>query len=506
MYFSGKEILNGKGYHGWTSHFWPPLFPILIGILSKLFSGFTAGKLISIVSSALLLYVSYDLSITLTGNIEIAILTQVFLLLSPLFFRESLQAHNHMLDAMLFISGTTLFIKFFTHPSPLIFIAIGIVCGLSGLTRFTSYALLALPSSFFFYYNIHDATILAISFWVGFSIISFPWWIYNFLRNGSPIYNWDHLNVHVGVIPNEYGTSLHALFQCADQSNLNSIIDIIRSYPQNYIRNIYRNLRSCFYWLMKSAGVMAPFVIPGFFQGFFSLQTQNWLILYGILTLYILVISQAYVSDYYLLSCSPIITVISIIFLLNFLSLFLEEYPKLINYHFRDIIIILLLIAGLIVIMRRIKEYLRENQDGLYYLADLKQVTQALISYDPIINTKVIMAIDPIRAYYAGSKFLSTPLVYGGDVKGLVSYQGMGDRIKKYAPKYPADMEEENLRADYIIYTRTPEDLPTNFLHDLPQYKFLLEPKSKKIPDNFSLIYESSNVVAYEVKWDKKQL
>jgi hypothetical protein len=50
QYFSGKEILRGDGYRGWTSHFWPPLFSTVLGLVSKLLPGSTAGKIISIMS------------------------------------------------------------------------------------------------------------------------------------------------------------------------------------------------------------------------------------------------------------------------------------------------------------------------------------------------------------------------------------------------------------------------------------------------------------------------
>ena len=32
QFFAGREILTGFGYNGWTSHFWPPLYSLLIGI------------------------------------------------------------------------------------------------------------------------------------------------------------------------------------------------------------------------------------------------------------------------------------------------------------------------------------------------------------------------------------------------------------------------------------------------------------------------------------------
>ena len=44
--FAASEIAQGAGYTGWASHFWPPLFPLLILALSPLMTAFAAGKLI----------------------------------------------------------------------------------------------------------------------------------------------------------------------------------------------------------------------------------------------------------------------------------------------------------------------------------------------------------------------------------------------------------------------------------------------------------------------------
>jgi hypothetical protein len=105
QYFAGKEIVTGLGYHGWTSHFWPPLFSILIGLFSTVFSGFVAGKLISIVAGSILLYVAYDLANTLSDKKNTGLLVQLFIIVCPLYFLQSLLAHNHMLDSLLFIMG-----------------------------------------------------------------------------------------------------------------------------------------------------------------------------------------------------------------------------------------------------------------------------------------------------------------------------------------------------------------------------------------------------------------
>jgi hypothetical protein len=500
QYFCGKEILSGKGYRGWTSHFWPPLFPTLMGLVSKLFSGFSAGKLISITCSSFLLFVAYDLTIVLTRSNEIGLLTQVFLALSPVYFRESLQAHNHMLDALLFVSGLTLFIKSFAEPTLTMFLGAGLIGGLAGLTRYTSYVLLALPASLFFLFEPSQATIFAVAFWVGFSIISLPWWVYNALHNGSPVHNWDHLNVCVGVFQSLYGGSLWGLFQFADKLEFNSLFDVFGASPKMYLKNVFRNIYRSIIWLIRYGGVLAPFVIPGVFGSFLLFQPQYWFPLFGTLALYVILVSQAYVNDYYFLSWTVLMILISVVFFVEYTALILERYSVLANYPVKELSISLLAIAGLALISYEISRYLKERKTSIS-LADLDQVTHALTKHDPSLETKVIMAIDPARAYYAGAKYLSTPLNYKGSVEGLVSYRGLSERVKEYAPKYPSDMEVGNLRADYLIYTRASENTPDWEFHDLPQFDFLLDPESNKIPDNFERVYLSERVAVYGIHW-----
>jgi 4-amino-4-deoxy-L-arabinose transferase-like glycosyltransferase len=499
QYFCGKEILSGEGYHGWASHFWPPLFSLSIGLGSKLLSGFTAGKIISIVSGSLLLLVAYDLGIALTGSKEIGLLTQAFLAVSPLHFRESLRANNHMLDSFLFIFGLTLFLRSIGAATPYGIIGAGLVCGLAGLARYTSYVLLALPLSLFFLFEPTQAVYFAIAFWVAFSIVSLPWWIHNTRTNGSPLHNWNHLNVAMAVFPGSYGWSQIGLFQCAAGSEFNSVLDVFRANPKLYVKNVLRNLPQCATRLVKATGIMAPFVVPGFFDAFLSFQSSSWFIVLGVLILFVGLVSQASAGDYFLLGWTALITLMGTAFLHKFIALVVEKYAIPSGYPIELLVVSLLLIAGLAWTAYRFRQFL-EWEKTRAGLADLDQVTQALAKHDANLASKVVMAVDPARAYYSGTKYLSTPLVdYNGPVDGLVRYQGLGERAGEYAPRYPSSMHSDSLRADYLIYTRVPQDMPCYLWEEIPQFDFLLEPASDETPENFERIYLSEEVAVYEI-------
>lgn len=502
QYFAGQEIFSGVGYQGWASHFWPPMFSVLIGLTSLFVPGFFAGKLISIVASAVLVYIAFRFAIELTGQKRIGLWTQAFLVVSPLYFFESVRANNHVPDALFFVAGLWLFFRAFKEPNPRKFVAVGLVCGLAGLSRYTSYVLIFLPFFLVLVLDFKSAAKSALAFWGGFALISLPWWLFNTLQNGWPLDTWQHLNVCAGVIYGS-GEAGQNLWRCSDRSNINSVLDILTAYPVDYLKNVIKNIFESGKLLVRYGGVLVLFVIPAILDSFLSIKTEHWVILLGELALSIFLVSQAFVNHWYFLNWMVLIILLSVAFVVRYLTRWQERYPILKKHHFRSLSLALLVTIGIILTSFELATYLDEG-DSYFPLVDLDQVTEALKEYDPNLETKVIMAIDPARAYYAGSKFLVTPSEYEGSIDGLVSYQGLSERLKAYAPKYPSDMEGDTLRADYLIYTRTPDNTPAWELQDLLQFSFLLDPKSDKIPENFKLVYQSPDVVVYEIDWSDR--
>lgn len=84
------------------------------------------------------------------------------------------------------------------------------------------------------------------------------------------------------------------------------------------------------------------------------------------------------------------------------------------------------------------------------------------------------------------------PLYYEGDLSGLVSYNGISDRVKYSIPKYPSLDVDPNLRVDYLIYDKSAQSA-------LPQFSYLFDENSTQIPKNFVLIYKSQSVVVYKI-------
>lgn len=495
QYFSGGEILAGIGYHGWASYFWPPLFSFLIGIGSLILPGFLAGKLISILSASALLFVAFHFTQEIFHRKEIGWWAQVFLILSPTYVIQSLLAHNHMLESLFFTTGLYLFLRSFRDPRPGKFLIAGLVCGLAGLSRYTSYVLLALPFFIFILKPGFWRTIkLGVVFWVGFTVISLPWWYANTVDHGSPIYSWEYLNICTAVMAHNPGTN-HSLWWCANQ-NLNGIADIVIAYPLEYVKNFVDNISQSIKLLVKYGGALAPFVLPAILASIFFMEPRQWLTIFGVLSLSVFLISQAFVNEWYLLSWIVPIIIVTVMFVFMYIDRIVEKYSTLNKYHARQLFLTLLVMAGLALTVNRLETFVIAERNYLP-LGDVEVATQALKAHDPDLKSKIVMAIDPGRAYYAGSKFLITPLDYEGPLEAMVSYNGVSEQLKNYAPKYPSTMTGSDLKADYLIYTASSENWMGGY--ELPQFSFLLNPKSDKIPNNFEIIYQSSNVVVYEI-------
>lgn len=494
--FSGRELVSGAGYHGWASGFYPPLFSLVYGVGSLFGDGFVAGKVISVLSASLLLWVAFRLAGELGMDKAIRLLAQLFLALSPLFFQEALQADNHMFEALLFNSGLLLFLRGTKTPLPSRLFWAGVVCGLAGLTRYTSYVLILLPFSLFVFRDLNRRAVLAGSFLIGFVLVSTPWWAYNGWYNGSGFYNLNYLNVWTGIVGRDTN-SLHVIWRSLANQSVTGLGDILRHHTKAYAHHVFGNLFQCADLLIGSAGALALLVVPGILDSLLRLNPKQSLVVFGVLGASVFAVAQAYINPYYLLQWTPLMVVVSVAFLTSYLRSLEERFGDFRAWHGGRLVIGGVLAFGLLLCWRPLKAYYAEPAP-YHWLSDIDQVTMALQKHDPNLKSKVVMAVDPARAYYAGSRYLETPFEYVGTIDGLVCYRGISPRLRHYAAKYPSGMDEANLKADYLVYTST-DDL--HQLHDPPQFDFLMDPASDRIPRNFRLIYRSISTVVYEVDW-----
>ncbi|WP_416827841.1 ArnT family glycosyltransferase [Ectobacillus polymachus] len=484
--FAGRAIFSGQSYAGWTSHYWPPLYSLLVGFLQLFMSGFLASKLISLVAGVLLLYVAYKLAIELTQKKVIALLTQLFLVVNPLFLLLSIQAENNMLDSLFFVSSILLLLQSLKVPESKRFIVLGLIAGLAGLSRYTSYTLVPLVAlTIFIALDWRKALKPLFWFALSFSIVSLPWWIMNTIQSGSPFATWQYLNIGYGVF------DLSPLWWWNLHANYNGIGDIILANPGSYDQHVLYNLWNSLLLLLKTCVVLSPFVIPAWIGSWFSIKRIYWVSLVTGLCLYFLLVSQAFVFAKVFLSWTVISTILSI----DFISTLLTRYER----HHRFLTVVkkwllpTLLCFGFMVTFFVTYQYIQGDSYDDGELADQKAITQVLKAYDPNIEHKTIMAVHPARAYYLGTQFLMIPLYYEGNVEGINSYKALDEKVIQHAPNSYASPLTSPVKSDYLIYDRYASKY-------LPQFSFLFDPNSAQVPSNFKLVYQSNEAVVYEIE------
>jgi hypothetical protein len=484
--FAGRGIFNGEGYTGWPSHYWPPLYSSLSGFLDLFLPGFLASKLISHVSGVLLLYVAYKLAVELTGKKSIALLTQLFLVGNPLFLISSLQAENHMLDSLFFVSSILILFQSLKAPESKRFIVLGLVAGLAGLSRYTSYILVPfIALTIFRAFHWKKACKPLMMFAGSFLVVNSPWWLMNTIQNGSPFATWQYLNIGFGFFERNpmWWWKLHADF--------NGITDIIFSNPWAYVHHVFSNMLLSILFLVATCVILSPFVLPAWIGSWFSIKKIYSVSLLIGVVLFIILVSQAFVFPEVFISWTVVFTILSIHLISNLLTRYEKCYPSLMVM--RKWLLLSLLSCGFIITGYLTYQYIQEDDYDGGQLADQKAITETLKAYDSNIEDKTVMAVNPARAYYLGTQFLMIPLYYEGEVDGIYFYEDLDEKVIQHAPNSFSGPLTLPVKSDYLIYDRFT-------MKYLPQFSFLFDPDSEQIPSNFKLIYQSKEAVVYEIE------
>lgn len=492
-YFSGMDIYNGNGYRGWGSHFWPPLYPLLTGALAMWMDGPAAGELISVASAALLLWVAHRFVYRLTGNDVIACLAQLLIATNYTFVLLSIKSENHMLDSLFYVWAILLLLQSLDQEKGTRYFVVGLVCGLAGLSRYTSYSLVpAFVITLFFFYPPRRAILLGMYLLAGFILVSAPWWILNYQYNGSPVSTWQYMNIGKGVFSDE-GSKWWWYWDGID--TVRSVSDIVLQAPVAYMANFLRNVAKSIYLIVFKSQLTGMICLASL--GYYIFRQHNR---YGVqflrerlflpvliaLVCYIMLVSQAFVFSEVFLSWLVLVVIYGAYAIYR-----LNPGIRLFGQSYRPVILALVaLIIGLDVVYTswQLNRYMK----NAFGLEENRQIVAAIKAHDSNLDQRLVMSFHPARAYYLGSSFIMLPPYYKGDVSGLVSFQGMSFKVKDHAPRFPSTINVNNLKVDYLIYDRVAAGY-------LSQFSFLLDKNSHRIPSNFQLVYLSSDVAVYKI-------
>lgn len=492
-YFSGEDIYRGNGYRGWGSHFWPPLYPLLSGALGRLVDGTAAAELISVISAVLLLWVAHRFVYRLSCNSAVACLTQLLVAANYTFVVLSIKSENHMLDSLFYVSALLLLIGNLQRDSARGYFWVGVVCGLAGLSRYTSYSLLpAFVLTLFCFYPYRRAITHALYIAAGFILLSSPWWIINYLNNGSPFSTWQYMNIGAGVFSGN-GSKWWWFWSGID--GVHSVTDIIFTAPGPYFFNFGRNvLRSLFLIVFTGqlTGLICLVALGCFiFRQFFKykmplLQDRFIMPMLIALVCYIVLVSQAFVFTEVFLSWQVLVVIYGV-----YAVYALSPGIRLFGHVYRPVMLTLIvMIAGFDIYYTnwQLRRYIADTTG----MEDNNRIVASIKAYDGNMAQKVVMSFHPARAYYLGSGYVMLPPYYQGDVNGLVTYHGMSYKVRDHAPRFPSTIDVNNLKVDYLIYDKWAAEY-------LPQFSFLLDRNSPRIPANFKLLYLSPDAAVYRI-------
>jgi len=489
QYFQGIEIFHGEGYNNWGSHYWPPLYSILIGLLSNFTSGFFAAKFISILASTFTLIVVFYLVTEFTGERKIAIISQLLIALNPYYLISSIQAENHMLDTLFFVSAFFFLVKFIKDPDKKANIVL-LACStaFATLSRYTSYSLIPLILIVLIFYTKKKYFLSSfIIFTLLLLFINLPWYYYNYIKNGFPLHTWQYLNIGSYTYPGGIRE-----WQWSGQTNYQNISQILNDYPRAYFTNFIGNaIDGCINILRATKIIIIISLLLIFSQRKnvdFHYPSQfiknKYIQLFSIGFIgFLILVSQAFVFTQVFLSWNVLFTVFLIVVTINLIDL--NGIKKL---HLEILLILLIINLGYSGV--HINKYLKDENDDDGELADYKNVNTVLCKEKNIADS-YIMAIHPARAYYANSHYIMLPEYFKGNVAQLVKYEGLSEKVKTTQPKY-LNIENKNIHSDFLIY-----DIYSKTM--LPQFEFLFDEKSSKIPENFQLLFKGKDVVVYKI-------
>jgi hypothetical protein len=488
--WAGSAVLEGRGYRGWASHFWPPLYTLLAGALEALWPRVLAVKLVSVVAAAWTVYQAQQIALLVTRSRSAEAFCAFSVACTPVFALGAIQAENHMLESALLLTACRMVMvpeRGDEAAQLRANIALGVVLGLAGLTRYTSYV--ALPA--FVATTLLDfarprssriRSSLAIA--AGFAAVSAPWWIYNAALNGSPLHTWQYLNIGSRVHP-----AGKARWLWVDQAHFRSVGEILLAYPERYVLNVATNLATSAKLVSLELGVLVPAGLIGLVLAR-RIARRSAARVFSLVSFgYVALASQAFVFGSALL---PIVVLLATCAALAVFAL----GEKMRSRAWRRAFVAVTAACIALQVARsglRLRTYTTKgeayDQGNAEELAAFIRSMRAL---DDDLGSRVVMAVNPGRAYVLGTRWVVPPREVARTPDDLVRMRGLSEPVLAYAAREPASLDLHDLRVDYLIY-----DVP--LAKHLPELKYLLRPRDKRVPRHFKPVFVSNDAVVYRI-------
>lgn len=410
-----RNILNGVINVG---EFRGPGYPAMVALVSTVVNDFfKSGLIISAISSALVILISFKLLKKIFGD-KIAFLVSLTLILNPTFLRYSYVCGTDMFFNLLVSSAVFFaFVGASNGKITLLFLS-GLFGGYAYLTRYNGIALLlGLPAIVLIlnHENLKKAIAKAIPTLAGYLVFLLPWSIYSYIKRGEFFYNRNYLNIAYemyakGKIPWDN-------FWFDASKEYKSLVDVFLRDPAlfieksilNFIDHLFRDLTQLCGWQFTLL----------FIIGLIFLLSQKIdkakLAYFASSFFFFLVLVFVFYSERFSMYLLP--TYLSVGYsILNWRMINKTKYGWLIMW-------VILNLISLPKISRTIKNDLESQPlDILYVAKEFKS------KFDDSEKGKIIVARKPNIAYYLGMEFKPFPLVN--------NYEQLFEELKKLNASY----------------------------------------------------------------------
>jgi len=497
---AGREIWEGLGYHGWPSHFWPPLYSILAGMMAKVLPVYPGARLISLVSGGGLIIVTYYLTRLWFNDTAVALGAQFFTAANPLVVREALAAQNHMLEAFFFLACVTLLLRGMAEPRLSTFVFAGVVGALGDLSRYTSLILFPIGGAAILLALRSDkrtALLSTAAFLVAGGVVNLPWWVYNYLQTGSPLGNWHYVNTGLSMMRYVDPQVTEERWLYHDQEAYSSLSDLARAYPRAYltnVRNTASEILSITYTLAKWLELLLPFgVACALLSRDQRTRRATWLVI-SLYLAWLLLASQALAKAYAMTVWAVVVTIVAVAALGALGRLITRWRMPMLTYAYWGAVAIL---AAFSLRSARVTVsiYGGPNHDLHGQLREAAPLQAAIRAHDPDLVRKTAMAANPAWGWNVGTGgFIEMPQYYKGTMRQLAVLDGLGPRVRRYVPRWPSLTPDSALRADYILYDSVAR-------LNLPEIGRQLDAEVDSPDHGATVVFRSPSVTLYELKW-----
>jgi len=430
----GKNLVSGNLKEG-LSTYWPPLYPLLIGLSSLLFQDLEfSGMLVSVVAGSLLVIPVYLWSRNSYGK-DVAYLSVFLTILSPLLTKYSTKVFTESLYTLLFMTGILTGWSAISKGSKSKFLLTGLLFGLCYLTRPEAIGYLILIiiitlSTRLFSNQLQFKKILLNIFilLVAFIVLSLPYilWIYH--ETGT----WTisekmgahfQTTTHIGWKKHWYGLSDNGQTTLGDKLMAGHRLPRNHSVELQSVSTQMPNLTDFIFPRLKALKIEYEEMFPKIFPPLFMLLIGLGLFgtiwskeragreIYSLLFIISTFAGYAFfvTNERYLLSpLSPILICWTSKGVIEFVNWFIKTKGNiksggfLKNYRLFQALVLVVLILS---ILHRIIDPMRSEKWDLPY--ELKEIGRWINNHsDP---SPLIMSVSPLAAFYSEGRHIYLP-------------------------------------------------------------------------------------------------